>query len=330
MNILAFGEVMIRFTVDDKMMLEQSDRLTMTTVGTGVNLLSSLAHFGYDTSILTVLPDNPIGKKAGADLRKLGISDKKVVYRDKNIGSFFVELGQGARPERVTYQDRLSSAFSQMSAEEYDFERDLAGVDIVHICGIALSLTHKTRRAALQLAEKAHARNKIVCFDFNYRMSLNEGVKHDDMKQRYQKILPYVDIVFGSKRDLTDLLDYQDTTEVKLYEKFCQDYQINFFAGSKRTFIDGKKYFEGFLFHHDKVYSSAPQELNILDRIGSGDAFASGIITGLLEKWDFDDILKFAIANSVLSQASMNDSPIFSKEDVFNYIDSEGKNDLIR
>jgi len=330
MNILAFGEVMIRFTVDDKMMLEQSDRLTMTTVGTGVNLLSSLAHFGYDTSILTVLPDNPIGKKAGADLRKLGISDKKVVYRDKNIGSFFVELGQGARPERVTYQDRLSSAFSKMGVDEYDFERDLAGVDIVHICGIALSLTQKTRQAALKLAEMAHARNKIVCFDFNYRMSLNEGVAHDDMKQRYQKILPYVDIIFGSKRDLTDLLDYQDTDETKLYEHFCHDYKINFFAGSKRTFIDGKKYFEGFLFHHDKVYTSAPQELNILDRIGSGDAFASGVIAGLLEKWDFDDILKFAIANSVLSQASMNDSPIFSKEDVFNYIDSEGKNDLIR
>lgn len=330
MNILAFGEVMLRFTVADKMMLEQSDNLSMTTVGTGVNLLSSLAHFGYDTSILTVLPDNPIGRKAAADLRKLGISDKKLLYRGKNIGSFFVELGQGARPERVTYQDRLSSSFSLMNAADYDFEKALVGVDIVHICGISLSLTRQTRRAALRLAEMAHARNKIVCFDFNYRMSLNEDNNHETMKKRYQRILPYVDIIFGSKRDLTDLLDYTEKDETKLYQAFCHDYQINFFAGSKRTFIDGKKYFEGFLFHHNKIYQSKPQELNILDRIGSGDAFASGVIAGLLEKWDFNDTLEFAIANSVLSQASMNDSPIFSKEDVFNYIDSEGKNDLIR
>ena len=63
MNILAFGEVMLRYTVNDHKMLEQTDDMTVTTVGTGVNLLSSLAHFGYDTSILTVLPDNPIGKK---------------------------------------------------------------------------------------------------------------------------------------------------------------------------------------------------------------------------------------------------------------------------
>ncbi|ALB27946.1 sugar kinase [Companilactobacillus heilongjiangensis] len=330
MNILAFGEVMLRFTVADRMMLEQSDQLTMSTVGTGVNLLSSLAHFGYETSMLTVLPDNPIGKKAAADVRKLGISDKNILYRGKNLGSFFVELGQGARPQRVTYQDRLSSSFCLMNADDYDFEKALIGVDMVHICGIALSLNRQTRKAALHLAEVAHERHKTVCFDFNYRMSLNEDNNHETMKKRYQKILPFVDIAFGSRRDLTDLLDYQVDDETKLYQKFCQDYQINFFAGSKRNFIDNRKYFEGFLFHHDKIYRSAAKELNILDRIGSGDAFASGILTGLIEKWDFEDILEFAIANSVLAQASMNDSPIFSKADVFHYIDTDGKNDLIR
>src|SRR5699024_6535878 len=112
--------------------------LMMSTVGTGVNLLSSLAHFGYDTTLLTVLPDNPLGKKAAADVRKLGISDKNIIFQGKNLGSFFVELGQGARPQRVTYQDRLSSSFCQINADDYDFERALVGVDLVHICGIAL------------------------------------------------------------------------------------------------------------------------------------------------------------------------------------------------
>ncbi|MQS75496.1 sugar kinase [Companilactobacillus halodurans] len=330
MNILAFGEVLLRFTVADKMLLEQTDDLHLSTVGTGVNLLSSLAHFGYDTSILTVLPNNPIGKKASADIRKLGISDKKVIYQGNSISSFFVELGQGARPQRVTYQDRLASSFSQMKASDYDFEKALSGVDIVHICGISLSLTDQTREAAFKLAEMAHERGKAVCFDFNYRNQLNKGNTHLMMKKRYQKILPFIDIIFGSKRDLTDLLDYQEKDETKLYRKFCQDYQINFFAGSNRSFVEGKKYFAGFLFHDNKIYHSAAKELNILDRIGSGDAFASGILTGLIEKWDFDDTLEFAIANSVLAQASMNDSPIFSREDVFNYIDYEGKNDLIR
>ncbi len=330
MNILAFGEVMLRYTVNDHKMLEQTDEMTVTTVGTGVNLLSSLAHFGYETSILTVLPDNPIGKKAAADLRKLGISDRKIIYQEHNIGSFFVELGFGPRPQRVTYQDRLSSAFSKSKVEDYDFEKALTGVDIVHICGIALSLTDQTRKAAKKLAQVAQSRNKIVCFDFNYRISLNSDIDHETMKKRYQEILPYVDIVFGSKRDLTDLLDYQIDDETELYKKFCVEYQINLFAGSRRSIVDGEKYFEGFLFHHDKIYRSSKHKLNIIDRIGSGDAFASGIICGLLEKWTFEDILEFAVANSVLAQASMNDTPIFTKEDVFGYIDSDGSNDLIR
>ncbi|AYE37280.1 sugar kinase [Companilactobacillus zhachilii] len=330
MNILAFGEVMMRLTVEEKMMLEQNDHLMMSTVGTGVNLLSSLSHFGYDTTLLTVLPDNPLGKKAAADVRKLGISDKNIIYKGKSLGSFFVELGQGARPQRVTYQDRLSSSFCQMPADDYDFERALVGVDIVHICGIALSLNRQTRTAALKLAQVAHERHKTVCFDFNYRMSLNEDNNHETMKKRYQKILPFVDVAFGSQRDLTDLLDYQVKDETELYQKFCRDYQINFFAGSQRSFQDGKKYFAGFLFHHDKIYRSAAKELTILDRIGSGDAFASGVLTGLIEKWAFEDILEFAIANSILAQAAMNDAPIFSKADVFNYVDTEGRNDLIR
>lgn len=330
MNILAFGEVMLRMTVADKMMLEQSNHLTMDTVGTGVNILSSLAHFGYETSMLTVLPDNPLGKMAAADLRKLGISDQKIIYHGKNMGSFFVELGYGARPERVTYQDRLSSSFSQMNVDNYDFEKDLVGVDIVHICGIALSLSRQTRLAAFRLAELAHERKKVVCFDFNYRMSLNEDNNHETMKKRYQKILPNIDIAFGSQRDLTDLLDYQETDETKLYEQFCHDYQINFFAGSRRSIVDNQKYFAGFLYHQGIIYRSQPQPLKVLDRIGSGDAFASGVITGLIEKWTFSDLLDFAVANSVLAQASMNDSPIFSKEDVFNYIDNGGQNDLIR
>lgn len=329
MNILAFGEVMLRFTVADKMMLEQSDSLTVTTVGTGVNLLSSLAHFGYNTTILTTIPDNPVGEKTVSDLRKLGISDKRILRNGKSMGSFFVELGHGPRPERVTYQDRLSSSFSQMNYENYDFEKALIGIDVVHICGIALSLTKQTQLAAIKLAQEAHDRNKVVCFDFNYRISLNQENNHDSIKKRYQKMLPYVDILFGSKRDLTDLLDYQDDNETNLYEKLCNEYQINFFAGSRRSFIDSKKYFEGFIFHHGKLYRSQARELNILDRIGSGDAFASGILTGLFEKWDFEDTLEFAVANSVLAQSTMNDVPIFSKEDVFNYIDNS-QQDLIR
>ena len=330
MKILAFGEVLLRFTVPEQLLLEQSDVVRMSTVGTGVNLLGSLAHFGYQTAIMTKLPANHLGLKVAADLRRLGISDEFVGYTGGHLGSFFVELGHGSRPERVTYQDRLASSFCQADVSDYDLEAALADVDYVHICGIALSLTEQTRSVVTRLSELAHAKGITVCFDFNYRMSLNVGNTHATMKARYQQILQQADVVFGSRRDLTDLLDYPDLPDTELFAQFTSDFNISYFAGSRRTFDAHDKYFQGFIVHAGELYQSKPRELKILDRIGSGDAFASGVITGLIEQWSFDKTLEFAVANSVLTQETLNDTPIFDQADIFRYLESDGKNELIR
>ncbi|APX71319.1 sugar kinase [Companilactobacillus allii] len=330
MKILAFGEVMLRYTVPEHMLLEQSDTVLMSTVGTGVNLLGSLSHLGYETGMITQVPDNSLGKKAVADLRKLGIDDSLVGYTNGYLGSFFVELGHGSRPQRVTYQDRLSSSFCITGPDEYDFNSALEGVDYVHICGIALSLTKETRSAALELAKVAHKKGVKVCFDFNYRMGLNENNSHQMMKELYQEMLEYVDIAFGSKRDLTDLLDYAEIKESDLYAKFSADYDIEYFAGSNRKSDEHKRYFQGFIAHNGQLYKSKLREVKVLDRIGSGDAFASGVITGLIENWKYEDTLRFAVANSVLTQESLNDTPLFDKEDIFDYLACDGKNELIR
>ena len=329
MKILSFGEVMLRLTVPEHMLLEQSDTVRMSTVGTGVNLLGSLSHLGYQTKILTQVPDNSLGKKVAADLRKLGISDECVEYSGNHLGSFFVELGYGSRPERVIYQDRLTSSFCQAEPDEYDFEAMLEDVDYVHICGITLSLTNKTRTAALKLAEMAQRMRKTVCFDFNYRIGLNEDTSHSVMKERYEEILPYVDVAFGSIRDLTDLLDYPDIGAQHIFKHFMDDFDIEYFAGSNLGQKDSKKCFEGFIYHEGELYRSKSREVNILDRIGGRDAFASGIITGLIEHWDYDSMLQFAVANAVMTQEAMNDVPIFDKNDIFDYIQCDGKNDLI-
>lgn len=330
MKILAFGEAMLRFTVPEAMLLEQSDTVRLSTVGTGVNLLASLAHMGYQTELLTCLPDNAVGRKMAADIRKMGIMDQQLIYTGQHIGSFFVELGYGSRPERVIYQDRLVSAFCTTPAERYSFEDVLPSVDIVHICGITLSLSENTRQAAFKLAELAHAVGKLVCFDFNYRVELNRGNSHEQMKRYYQTMLESADVVFGSLRDLTDLLDYQGESEAAIMAKFVADYQLKFFAGSKRSYRNGQKFFSGFCYTAGGLHESTARPLQILDRIGSGDAFASGIITGIIEQWSLNEMLDFAVANSVLAQSAMNDSALFTKADVHAYLESDGMNELLR
>lgn len=330
MKILAFGEAMLRFTVPEYMLLEQSDMVRMTSVGTGVNLLASLAHFGYETELVTALPKNPVGRKMAADIRKMGISDQKIIYNGNHIGSFFVELGYGSRPERVTYQDRLSSAFCRTNYQQYQFEKVIKSIDIVHICGISLSLTKESRNSAIELARLAHQSGKKVCFDFNYRIELNKNNDHQKMKAYYQEILQYVDIVFGSLRDLTDLLDYKGKSEQANINQFIQNYHIQYFAGTKRIERNGKKYFTSFITQGENYYKSKEFPLYILDRIGSGDAFASGVIAGIIENYSCQDILEFATINSILAQSSMNDAPLFTKQDIQQYIASNGNAELVR
>lgn len=95
MKILAFGEVLLRMTVPEHLMLTQTDELRMSTVGTGVNLLSSLTHFGYRTRLLSRLPDNALGQRAAGELRRYGIQDDYVTFGGQHMGAYFVNLGTG-------------------------------------------------------------------------------------------------------------------------------------------------------------------------------------------------------------------------------------------
>ena len=106
MTIAAFGEVMLRLTVPDHLLLEQTDQLQMSFTGTGVNILASLAHFGQDTRLISAVPANRLGSAAQGALRRIGVGDRFVQQRGDHLGSFFVELGYGNRPDSVTYQNR--------------------------------------------------------------------------------------------------------------------------------------------------------------------------------------------------------------------------------
>ncbi|HIB3589007.1 sugar kinase [Enterococcus faecalis] len=336
MKIAAFGEVMLRFTPPEYLMLEQTEQLRMNFVGTGVNLLANLAHFQLETALITKLPANRLGEAGKAALRKLGISDQWVGEKGDHIGSFFAEMGYGIRPTQVTYQNRHQSAFGISEAKDYDFEAFLAEVDMVHICGISLSLTEKTRDAALILAQKAHACQKKVCFDFNYRPSLNTANSALFMRQQYERILPYCDIVFGSRRDLVDLLGFipredleGEAQETELIQRFMSQYNLEWFAGTTRSHSQNQNYLSGYLYTQNEYQQSEKRPLLNLDRIGAGDAYAAGILYGYSQNWSLEKAVTFATVNGVLAHTIQGDIPLTTVKQV-NHVLEHPNIDLIR
>lgn len=331
MKFAAFGEVMLRLSPPEYLLLDQTNELRMDYTGTGVNIMANLAQFDYETSLVTVLPDNRLGQVAKSAIAKYGIKTDLLSFAHQHIGSYFAENGYGARPTQVTYQNRHHSSFGVSNHEVYDFEKVVTENDLIQICGISLSLTDETRDAAHALAKKAADAGKKVCFDFNFRPSLNtEPNKIAFMKEQYEKILPYCDIVFGSVRDLTDLLQLEIAdTEDELIVQFMEKYQIEWFAGTKRFSDNNQKQQQGFLYNREAHAVSSKRELTILDRIGAGDAYAAGVLTGYAENWSLEETVEFASMNAALAHTIHGDVPLTTKEQVFTVLENPGI-DLIR
>lgn len=323
MKIGAFGEVMLRLTPPEYYLLEQTTTLNMAYTGTGVNILSNLAHFDLESYLLTNLPANHLGDAAKANLRKLGINTMFVGQKYQHLGSYFAELGYGSRPTHVTYQNRHHSAFGVAKITDYALDEFIDTVDLVHVCGISLGLTEETWQMAKRVVQKAQEKDKKVCFDFNFRPSLNtEAGKKEKMKQRYEEILPYCHLVFGSPRDVTELLQRpmaSNTSEPNtVIQQFMKDYQIEWFAGTTRdqNVATGSQQLTGYLYTQTQAYMSSVKELQILDRIGAGDAYAAGLLLGYAEGWPLQKSVDFAATNAVLAHTIFGDVPLTTRSQV--------------
>ncbi|EUJ33417.1 pfkB carbohydrate kinase family protein [Listeria floridensis FSL S10-1187] len=322
MKVLSYGEVNLRFTPPDYQLLEQTNQLTYQVTGTGVNLLTNLRNFGMQVSLLTTLPDNNIGKTAAAHIRKYGINDDFVSFNGNHIGSYFVELGYGARPTMVTYQNRLASAFCQAEPASYNIEAAVCTSDIIHICGITLLLNEKTRETALKLASCANQMGKPLYFDFNYRPSLNTEHSKAFVKEQYEKILFLADTVFGGILDITELLEIPVDKNRPISEQlqtgiaaFKAKYPVRNYVGTIRGSAVGEHSLSGFI-AGEGFKVSREMQVEMLDRIGAGDAYAAGIIYGLSEGWSEERTLDFAVSNAVLAHTITGDVPHTNRKDV--------------
>lgn len=328
MKILAFGEIMMRLNPPIYKRLGQSEELKMSFTGTGLNLLSGLSVNGFKTSMLTVLPSNNVGKVAASQVRKLNISDKNIIYEGNHIGVYFLELGYGNRPSEVTYLNRKNSSFGEYILKEEEVLKSLEEIDLIHICGISLSISEVTRKNAILVAKKAWENNIDICFDFNYRSSLNDENNRDDLVAAYNELLKYSKYVFGSVRDLRELLGLDANNDKELIKKFLNQYDVECFSGTIRRTEGTEKFIKGYIYNEDGYIESSEKEISMLDRIGTGDAYASGVLTGLLKKWDVKKIVEYAIVCCELAHTIEGDVPILDQKFVENYMNS--KADIIR
>lgn len=325
-TVLAFGEVMLRIALANYQTIEQTKEAKLNFTGTGLNVLSGVAHFGYHTQLLTQLPNNRVGTAAKSEMRKLGISDELIKEGGEHIGVYLLEQGFGNRASEVTYLDRRHSAFGQSQWQESEIIAAVSSTDIIHICGISLALTEQTKQAVFMLAMEGKRQGKKICFDFNFRPSIAGNQDLAALRADYEKVLHLSDIVIGGQRDLVELLqldrDRQSNDFAVLSRYFVEKYQIEIFAGTTRVMNGHQRYLKGFVINRIEATETVEYPVYIFDRVGTGDAFASGVIASYIEGKTSQEMVDFATASAVLAHTTLGDSPVLSEYHINQFLEN--------
>ncbi|AOH54859.1 2-dehydro-3-deoxygluconokinase [Peribacillus muralis] len=334
-RIVAFGEVMMRLQVPGHALLSQADTLQYSFSGTGVNVASAMTKLGHTGYLVTRLPENPLGDSAVVSLQHLGIERDFISRGGKYLGMYFLENGFGQRASRVTYSNRLESSFNTASLSDYDLELIAEKADIIHFCGISLAMADNVRESMKVLARKVKDKGGTVCFDCNYRPSLWEG-GYAVAKPHYEEMLSLADIVMMNEKDALYILGMKSNSSQRngqlreLIPEVAKKFNIQSIAGTHRSInSDNTHTLLGYLYKEHTFHFSDNLSFSVYDRIGSGDAYTSGILHGELTGFSAEKTVLFAAVSGMLACTVVGDTPLATEMEILSAM--EGKmEDIMR
>ncbi|MFD3445935.1 PfkB family carbohydrate kinase [Microbacteriaceae bacterium 4G12] len=335
-KIVTFGEIMLRLSTHEGVRLNQANDCTVNYGGAEANVAVSLSQLGYQTYFVSKVPDNLLGNAVERHLKSHGVQTNYVLKGGERLGTYYLEAGVGERSAQVIY-DRKYSSFSQLEVAEIDLEKILEGASLFHVSGITLALSKSLRELVLLAVKKAKELGVKTSFDFNYRAKLWDT---HEASEAIKPLLPYIDICFLGELDAVHILglnpcDPSLPKEEKLtyfYRKIKEMYpNIHYMCSTFRTVTSASSNrLQGNLFIDQKLYQSKIHHIEpIVDRVGGGDAFASGVLSGILEELEAEQIISFATAASALKHTVYGDCNLFSKEEIIRFAD-HGSSKIVR
>ncbi|WP_158917244.1 sugar kinase [Caulobacter sp. S45] len=322
-TVACFGELMLRLAAPDSELLLQSGRLLAQFGGAEANVGVSLAHFGHRVRAITVLPDNPIGEAALGELRRHGVDTSFLKRRPGRMGIYFLTPGAVLRPSEVLY-DRAGSAFAETGADEYDFETALAGCDWLHLSGITPAVSPQAAAAALAAVRMASRLGVKVSFDGNYRAKL-WAAWGGDARPVLKELVSHADLLFGDDRDVALILersfDDPDPTARRTaaaqvaFDAFPRLQQIACTLRTEHAVC--RQALSGFMATRQGVHRAPELTLEgVVDRIGTGDAFAAGVLHGLTTGMEAERALRFGLAAAAFKHSTPGDFSPARLEDI--------------
>jgi 2-dehydro-3-deoxygluconokinase len=308
---ISFGEVMMRLSPPGKKKIIQTDQLDILFSGAEANVSVALAHWGMRSAHVTQFPANALGEAANAHLRKVGVSTKHVRFGEGRLGLYFVEQGAMNRATAITY-DRLPSAFSQINKNSFNWDEILQGADWFHWTGITPAISQGAADCLLEALKAAKKHGVKVSGDINYRSGLWQYGKTPT--EILTPLVEYCQVVVAASSDTASIFGINAPPGKEGYHDLFGKMKHRFgrleylFASQRGSISATHNTISGILCNGTDVLETRTYDVdNIVDRIGSGDAFAAGFIYAALNGEDDRSKIEMAAAASVLKHSVEGD-----------------------
>ena len=328
-KFITMGEIMLRLTPPNYEKIRVATSFEASYGGSEANIALALANLGIDSTFFSVVPNNSLGKSAVRMLRSNDVHCTPVILSSPEetpthrLGTYYLETGSGIRPSKVTY-DRKHSAITEYDFSRVDLDGLLEGYDWLHLSGITPDLSPSCADFILACIKKAKEKGLTVSFDGNFRSLLWSW---DEARDYCTQLLPYVDVLFGiepyhlwkdendpAKGDWKDGVPLQPSYEQQdeIFQAFVNRWpNLKCIARHVRYAHSGSENsLMAYMWYQGHTFESKLFTFNILDRVGGGDAFASGLIYAMMNGYKPMEMVNFAVASSVIKHTIHGDANI--------------------
>ena len=287
-DLLTLGEVMLRLSPQGNERISKCKIFEKHIGGAELNVACGVSLNGLRTGVISKIPDSALGDFVRNKVRFNGVSDDYLIYdhdKDARLGVYYYEMGAFPRKPQVVY-DRANSSITKLHIEDLNPEM-YSNTRAFHTSGITLALSEECRNTAIEMIKRFKAAGTLISFDVNFRGNLWTG---EQAKECIEGILPYVDVFFCSED--TARLTFGKEGDVKeIMKSFAAEYPLSVVASTQRIVHSPKIHSFGSVVYdakNDVFYQErAYENIEVVDRIGSGDAYIAGALYGLI-KYDMD------------------------------------------
>ena len=307
MTLVTFGEALLRLTPPHFQRLEQAQTFDAHIGGAELNVAVAASRLGLAARWVSRLPDNALGRTVANRAREHNVDVSRVVWSNdasERLGLYFMEMGAAPRPSTILY-DRSASAFRRLTIGAIDWSEALHGATWFHASGITAALGEAPLAVLKEAMAAAHAAQITVSYDLNFRGTLWSARQ---AREAQEPLMEYVDVLVTSEESARTVFAVQDENSSagqesashaarQLQDRFGTSAIAMPVRSSPRNRVTSVS---GVVVTRGDMRCSPSHEVEIVDPIGSGDAFVAGIIYGRLRQDSWDAGVRYGAAMAAL------------------------------